>query len=260
MIFLRKILDFYINASIHVALAVYCLFQITCFYFDLHPNSHLGLAIFFGTISGYNYIKYNNLYKKTTSKLRLIFGISIISTLICFYHLTFLNQKNLFLIAILGLISFAYAIPLNIKSLRYLPKLKIFIIALVWAGVTVSLTFEEFKPIYFLYFIQRFMFIIALTIPFDIRDLHHDTDVLKTLPQHYGIKKTKKIGFILLVFSLILEFILSPNTYFKNIFLLIFIILTVFIQRASPNQSKYYSSFWVEGIPILWFLILKYLT
>ena len=63
MRFLKLIFDFYIKASIHVALAVYAFLRITEIYFDLPYNKNLNYFIFFGTITGYNFVKYAGVAK-----------------------------------------------------------------------------------------------------------------------------------------------------------------------------------------------------
>jgi hypothetical protein len=37
--------------------------------------------------------------------------------------------------------------------------------------------------------------------------------------------------------------------------LIVAIISSILISFSSKDQSNYYSSFWMEGIPIIWFLI-----
>jgi len=107
-----------------------------------------------------------------------------------------------------------------------------------------------------LLFVQRMLFILVLILPFEIRDMQLDFKNLKTLPQKIGIKKTKKVGFVLLLFSLTMEFLITTSLSNKNIYLLISFILLLFLMRSSQNQSKFYSSFWVESLPILWWILI----
>jgi hypothetical protein len=98
-------------------------------------------------------------------------------------------------------------------------------------------------------------------IPFEIRDLRYDSLKLATIPQKIGVKKTKIIGIFLLLVFLFLEF-------FKNeikitsilITALITIITGIYLIGSKKEQGKYYSSFWVEGLPILWLLMLLFLS
>mgnify|MGYP001364206609 FL=1 len=97
----------------------------------------------------------------------------------------------------LALLTALYAVPFlpNNTNLRTLPTLKIFIIAVVWAGVSVYLPVvyeaSAFTTEFYLMLAQRFMLVLALIIPFEIRDLTYDSAALGTLPQVLGIKKTK---------------------------------------------------------------------
>jgi 4-hydroxybenzoate polyprenyltransferase len=146
------------------------------------------------------------------------------------------------------------------KKLRKVSYLKIFLVAFVWAGVSSSIPLLVHEtPIgvdLILSFLQRMFFVLVLIFPFEIRDMHLDIKDIKTLPQKIGVEKTKKVGFVLLLFSLTLEFLLTESLFNKNIFLIICFILLLFLMRSSQNQSKYYSSFWVESLSIFWWILL----
>ena len=92
---------------------------------------------------------------------------------------------------------------------------------------------------------------------FEILDLQYDDPHLKTVPQQIGVRRTKLIGILLMVGFLFLEFL---DAHFKyDVLLLKFgIALTVslFLLFANQRKSKYYSSFWVESIPIFWWILL----
>jgi hypothetical protein len=145
-------------------------------------------------------------------------------------------------------------------NLRDVPGIKLFLIAFSWAGVTVLFPIiqndvEISKNIMLLFF-ERFLFIVAITIPFDIRDIDYDNPKLFTLPQVIGIKKSKLVGIISLTLFFLMELYRSFNS--GNSILVIFIvsiISSIMIAYSSKDQSNYYSSFWMEGIPIIWFFL-----
>jgi hypothetical protein len=58
MIGFKKIFDFYIKSSIHVALSVYALVRMTHFMFHISADQSMAN---FGTIVGYNFVKYDAL-------------------------------------------------------------------------------------------------------------------------------------------------------------------------------------------------------
>ena len=267
MTFLKHVFNFYINASIHVSLAVYALTRITEYYFDLPYNKNLDYFIFFATITGYNFIKYAGVAKfyhmSLTKSMRLIQIFSFICFCLLCYYGWLLPLDILLLFSPFGLLTFLYIIPFLggfQKNLREISYLKIFIVAGVWSGVTTTIPLlangSEVDANLILLFIQRMLFIIVLILPFEIRDVQLDFKDIKTLPQKIGLQQTKRFGFAILLFVLTFEFLLTESIINKNIFLVVCFVLFLFLMRSKEKQSKYYSSFWVESIPIFWWLLL----
>ncbi len=268
MKFLKIVFDFYINSSIHVALAVYAFVRITELYFDLSYNEPLDYFVFYGTITGYNFVKYAGVaklhHRSLTTHLKVIQIFSLICFLLLCYYAWQLSIKTLLLFLPFGILTLLYAIPFLSgfqKNLRSIGYLKIMVVALVWAAVTVLLPVYDVKGEIFSIeivwmFIQRFLFVIVLILPFDIRDMQYDAISLQTIPKKIGLEKTKKLGYVLLLFCLLLEFVIAPNSQFKMVFLLIFLFLLALIMRSFNKQSKYFSSFLVEAVPIFWWLLL----
>ena len=264
---LRIIFDFYLQASIHVALAVFALVSITEIYFDLFFQQELNYFIFFATISGYNFVKYAGVaklhHRSLTTNLKAIQIFSFFCFLALLYYAFQLETKIILNFLPFAGLTLLYAIPVLSgfkKNLRNSTHLKILIIAFVWAGVSVVLPILNSNEVYttshFVYVIQRFLIVVVLTLPFDIRDMQYDEISLQTIPQKIGIQKTKRLGLILMVFALIIEFLFSPTNETKNSFIIFFFITLVFLMRSKKNQPKYYSSFWVESLPIFWWIIL----
>lgn len=267
MKFFKSIFEFYINSSIHVALAVYALIRITEAYFNLEYNEPLNYFIFYGTITGYNFVKYAGIAKlhhlSLTKNLRLIQIFSLICFVLMVYYAYHLPANILISFIPFGMLTFLYAVPIFkglTLNLRNTASVKIVVIALVWAGVTTLIPLiSQGIPLDFnslLYFTERFLFVIVLTLPFDIRDMKFDKKHLQTIPQLIGVERTKKLGFVLLGIIMLIEFFVAPNSSFKLPFIVIFMLLIFLIQRASRNQTKYYASFWVEAVPIFWILLM----
>ncbi len=262
---LKRLIDFYINSSIHVALAVYALVRVTEFYFGLTYNEPLDFFVFYGTITGYNFVKYAGVaklhHRSLTTHLKIIQIFSLVCFLLMCFYMSRLSVRTLLFFIPLGLLTFLYAIPFLSgfqKNLRNIAYLKIIIVALVWAGVTVFLPVFDSEIILgnslYLIAVQRFLLVMVLILPFDIRDIQYDAISLQTIPKKIGVKKTKILGYILLVFCLLLEFLIKSNHEFIFSFLLFIILLL--LMKSSEKQSKYYSSFWVELIPLLWWVLL----
>ncbi len=275
MRFLKQALDFYINSSIHVAFAVLSLSWITLIEFDISYDKDVLFFIFYASITGYNFVKYFGIAKWHHRRLANWLKVIQIFSLICFilfcYYALQLQIKTLLYITGFGVITFLYAMPFLPKkwyvdsnqNLRNISGLKVYIIALVWAGVTVFLPLVNnnynINIDVFIVTLQRFVFVIVLTLPFEIRDLQFDSIKLSTIPQQIGVKKTKAIGLLLLLVFLFSEF-LKDNINSNRIIILTIVtcIALLFLVFSQENKSKYYSSFWVEGIPILWLLLILF--
>lgn len=263
---LKKIFYFYINSSIHVALAVCAFAMITAIEFDFKNSISLMCFIFFGTITGYSFIKYPTLFafprNISKSNHTLFQGFIILLALVTILSLSQLKPIVQLITFVLALLTLLYAIPfLKNKSLRNFNGIKTFIVALVWAGVTVIVPFlNEFNEItddLMVSFIQRFLMVLVLILPFEIRDLSVDASYLRTLPQRIGILQTKGVGVLLIGICFLLAFFKNnlDLTVFYT-FGITLLLLFLFLIFAQKKQSKYYASFWVESIPIVWWVLI----
>ena len=107
-----------------------------------------------------------------------------------------------------GLISMAYVLPFlaGRRRLRDLHYVKIFMIMATWAWITVVIPAMELNlaqqiPVW-LMTLERALFIFAITLPFDIRDLEVDQhSSVKTIPAYIG--KAKSIGLALVCLFLV---------------------------------------------------------
>lgn len=263
----KNILNFYVNSSMHVALAVYSLVRITELYFDLPYNENLDYFIFYATITGYNFIKYAGVakfyHRSLTKSMRLIQIFSFLSFCLLVYYGSNLSTTVLIYFIPFAVLTLVYVVPFLggfQKNLRRVSYLKIFLVAFVWSGVTTVIPLivgeYQYEVSIILLFVQRMLFILVLILPFEIRDMKLDFKNLKTLPQKIGIEKTKKVGFVLLLFSLTIEFLITTSFAYRNSYLVICFILLIFLMRSSQNQSKFYSSLWVESIPIFWWILI----
>ncbi len=263
---LKKLFWFYIHSSIHVSVAVCSLVWITGTIMQVPISTHYFAFIFFGTITGYNFIKYLTLHKthkiNTSKRLKIVWLFTLFCGFAALYFLTTLSFKIYGILAVLALLTFFYAIPLfRKKSLRKLTGLKLFIVALVWAGVTVLLPLGSqitlFSTSVLVLFLQRFIVVIALTIPFEIRDLKNDDLALGTLPQRLGIQATKFLGLSLLVITLLLNKFINASGCSDLGISVASMVLAGIILFSNEKQRPYFASFWVEAIPIFWALLIE---
>ncbi|WP_261376418.1 hypothetical protein [Gillisia sp. Hel_I_86] len=264
---MKPILNFYIGSSIHVALAVVSLAIITMLDFKLSIDFNICLFIFLATITGYNIVKYAGIaglhHLSLTKNLRIIQIFSFFIFISLLYVLFQVSLNVIIFSVLMGFITMLYMLPFfgGGKNLRALSGIKIYVIAFVWSGVTVLLPLigktDLIQWDVLIEFTQRFLFVFALTLPFEIRDLKFDMANLKTVAQIFGVRRTKIIGVIALSIIILLEFLKIKFSLVSAISLiLISVLLSALIINAGIRQTKLYSSLWVEGVPILWCLLL----
>lgn len=266
MIRIQRLFDFYLKSSVHVALSVYALVRMTQFMFAIPYDKSIAFFCFFGTIVGYNFVKYDALARAKKrmmrNELKIIAFLSFISFLAvsyCFFQLERITQIVAVVVLVLTLL---YTLPFfpNRNNARNWAGVKIYIVALCWVGVTLMLPMvnahQELGLDFFIKCIQRFILVFDLILVFEIIDLNTDDPHLKTVPQQIGVKQTKILGLFLLVPFYFLEFF-KNNFIEKQLFvnLVLVVMLSLFLIFSNENRSKYYSSFWVESIPIFWWML-----
>ena len=275
MNYLKRLFDFYIFSNIHVALAGFCITKISLLNFG-YSESLTPLFVALSIIFSYNFIRlYEIKYERLNwlrkwffnHKIQLLL-LAVIAVLGLFFIVFFtnFNKQAIYILLPFFFMTFFYVIPLfkigNIEiSFRNFPAIKIWSISIAWAGITVLFPLFEvgfsFSNTVYIEFFQRILFIIAITIPFDIRDVKTDSKKLKTLPQLVGVHNSKYIGIAFLIVFLGIEFFKQPI--FKSeliVTICVAIITILFLLFSSENRSRYYTSFWVESIPIFWLLLI----
>ena len=266
----KLILDFYINSSIHVGLTCYALVRMTQHMFHIPYEEPVANFAFFGTIVGYNFVKYDALARAKKAQMRkelkLIALFSLCSLALVGYYF-FLLERITQIVAVAFLsITLLYTLPFfpNRKNARNWAGVKIYIVALCWVGVTIGLPILNAEIAitsdFFLKCIQRFILIFVLVLVFEIIDMSKDDPHLQTVPQQIGAKMTKNLGIALMIIFYFLEF-LKSNFDVKQLVVNFILVILVSLSLIFVNEqrSKYYTSFWVESIPIIWWLMVVFL-
>ena len=263
---LQSLFNFYLQSSLHVAFAVYALLQMTQHMFDIQNDSASGYFAFFGTIVGYNFVKYDALARKKglkfTFKIKAIIALSITSFAAAIFFFFKLQLKTQLISFLILLLTMLYTLPFfpNRRNARNWAGVKIYIVALCWVGVTLLLPLlnaeVHFGMDVLWKSIQRFILVFVLILVFEIIDLANDDPHLQTVPQQIGVKHTKLLGTVLLIPFYFLEF-LKTNVDFEQLIInmVLVVILWLLLLNASEKKSRYYTSFWVESVPILWWIM-----
>jgi 4-hydroxybenzoate polyprenyltransferase len=269
-------LNFLVHNKILIALAAVALAIQTEIELGLSPAFQpFLLIIFFATIFEYNlqpaiFVITNatnqddkkQQRKKLTAQMVFFLLIPALIVIVTFFF--FINKNSQWVLLMLGLFTLAYSIPLiQIKkkfySLRDIPFLKIFLIAFVWSTSTVvlpalqtNLTLRSADLL--LIFIQRFLFVFVITMPFDIRDLDKDKlSGIKTIPMLLGIKKATNLSVLCLIIFIVLCIAQYSD---KKKFVLAAMIISafstyLFMKLEKVKKSRYYHDFVLDGSLLL---------
>lgn len=168
-----------------------------------------------------------------------------------------ITTKTVVLLAFvpLGILTILYSVPgLGSRNyffkLRDIPYLKIFLIAFVWSASTILLpVIQEGQNILntqvILLFTERFFFIFAITIPFDIRDMKVDRESgLKTIPLLVNQKKALTLSYLSLIICLFISFFhyrLQNNWFVVEALSISLITTYLFIKlKFFRNWGRYY--------------------
>ncbi len=200
-------------------------------------------------------------YKTPLTFFTAVFGLT---GLVCTY---FIGPYCFIILIPMGIISIFYVVPLipfysKSPALRELPYLKILLIALVWSLIIIWLphltspfSSTTISGSLELPQLQVFLFVIAITLPFDIRDIEFDkTNQLKTIPQFLGIKKTILLSEILLLGAITLSFFLNLKTHHFYALIIGYLITMIMIAFTNKKRKELFFAGLIEGSVIVLYL------
>lgn len=215
--------------------------------------------IFSTAVLAYNFVKYATLPFAVLMRQKGILAISFMAFVAAIVLTFFLPMKLLWWSLFFSILTLLYSFPArpDLKNFRNRYGVKAYLIAVCWAGTCAGLPLLflgvdfDFRALSSV--VEIFLFVLVWLIPFDIRDMGADNKDLGTIPLILGVVKTKILGSFLLL--LIVISTLIKNGFEWKVVYWVCLISAVFLWKAQKKQSKYFSSFWVESIPIVWFLI-----
>jgi len=254
---IRPIVNFFIYSSIIISFAATSLTLETYIFLDQPINYKYLAFVFFSTLLTYSIHrivgikKLNKKFIEDRFKVILIFKthITVYAVIAFFATLFFLTRLPFSLLIYLiipAIISGLYTIPLlsNNKRLRDYDYIKIILIALTWAAVTTIGILESKNisiPLFILLFIylEKFIYIFGITLPFDIRDESIDKySNVKTFPAIWGRDKTYLIIKLLHILCFIITTFLYSYIYTFNVLVLIVLGFIYYLSYMAVYISK----------------------
>jgi hypothetical protein len=266
-ILFKKALENIIFSNLLVSISIGTLCYGICHQLKIPNELWYGSFVFSSTLMTYNFqrlIKSNQIIQNPTNHLLwvqthkknlyiLFYGCSILC-LVSFLKVYNWGLISVFTLSISLVISFLYVLKIKTKTLRDIPYLKIHLIAIIWViaiGIFELLNEKYFTSEKWGFVLAHYFYIVAVTIPFDIRDLKYDDPSHRTIPQVFGIIKAKIIS----VLFLIIYFLIAINEQqdlIKNVLFIGVIIYTIIlIITSNKNRNEFHYSGLIEGSILL---------
>ncbi len=197
--------------------------------------------------------------QQNTSMQYVITIVAFTALLICWYILQF----ELYLswgIAVVLLLFYTYFRKVHVLSM--LPRIfqafmKIGIVAAVWTFVLLPFDAATLLPLHSIYL---FFFILALMIPFEIRDMQHDAPFqVPTVPLLFGEGNAKLISYLLLIVSFLFYWMIDSGGVERCAVGLTTVIGVALVRETSPTRSDLFFLVGIDGLLIFPLLITSFL-
>lgn len=251
----------YIKSSLHVALSLWAF----CCVFAMQQGFDLTQSLQC-TIFGFGWFAYQYFHFIVPAlvekrRINLPQAITLLSAIaIGFYGLVAQTTTVWLIFVFVGMITSVYALPFGAHmGLRYVPTLKIFIVALCWSTLATFGLYNLTSVHFALVASKAILWVLALIVPLEIHDLNSDAPSLKTLPQVLGVSGVKLLSYALILMASVLAFMTSTSITFAWVEIGMLVLLGVLIFKVKTDRPKYITSLLVEAIPVLW-LALSYMA
>lgn len=271
---LRRLIDLILYSNLWIALAALSLnVQVRWLLLGQMSFGPLDGFVFFATVFLYAVHRLIALHRLTgftlsdrfqtiSRRRRDILVYAILAGLAALFFFGRLERSTQLLSLAPALLSLLYVLPVfsGGRRLRDFHFLKIFLIALVWTWVTVVLPAFQIHllgqiPVWLL-ILERFFFVFAITVPFDIRDLHLDRQTqVATLPARLGISRALRVALSSLLLAALTAFWLYRMDVYSTPAWIGWLTTTALtaglIVGARPDRHDYYFTGWLDGTMVL---------
>ncbi len=258
--FIKSQLNNIIYTNIVVSISTFVLSAGFTFYLGIEEWLKYGVFAFFSTMAVYNGQRlFKSEQPNQTPWLdwvkryqRLLFLVVIfcsIASLVSLLSILNWNIKTLFLLAVSGAISALYVIKIKGINMREIPYLKIHLIGISWSLILIVFPIlnEDLNEPYAIYGLAYYLYVVAVTIPFDIRDLKHDKVEHKTIPQVLGVIKSKWIATLMLGAFVLLMAIVKTSFLYNPVFIMAVLVQLVLILLMNEKRSDVYCAGLIDG-------------
>lgn len=270
-----KLYQLYVYGSFHISI---CALALTWFHYkaiNVHPD-HIYLAfVFCSTFLTYSLHRYVGVKKVENPEQQGRFVIAaryrshilfycLIAAIICGWMFLCLSRPCQIGSVLTALISLAYVLPIfpRKKRLRDYGYIKIFLVGITWTAVTLVVPWWPQLPIAQLSIpaIVCILYIIAITLPFDLRDAQVDgSQGVASIAQSLGRKSTLRLALIGIGIAVVLsglQWFLFEDTFrvYSLTMIVSLPIIAFLLYLHKETRSDSYYSLVLDGTMILFTL------
>ncbi len=180
----------------------------------------------------------------------LLTGISLMILIYSFFKIFHSGIIGFSILSFSALISLFYVYQIKKKSLRDIPYLKIHLISFIWIiaiGGFQLVNENNFELKNWLFVGSHYFYILAVTIPFDIRDIGYDSPKQKTIPQLVGVNRSKRVSILLLLIYFVLVIFCKPLLLHNLLFYVFLGITFLLIIQQKEKSPEFYCSGLIES-------------
>ncbi len=143
-------------------------------------------------------------------------------------------------------------------GLRKVPYLKVFLIAIIWVYTSAVIPLlksdliYEFSQVQFL--LSMVLFLLGITIPFDVRDIYYDAPSIKTMPQVLGVKWSILLSVFSIAISGYLTYSYIHSSGYSTTFLWVLLWLPIslfLVGFSTEKRPKLYFTILLDGLLII---------
>ena len=287
--FLKKLCDIIVFGNFFIAFCTWALFQYSFYRLSgsLSYDIEINIFIFFSSLISYNIcrlfserrlkeVEVQYRIEWVSENRRSLTYSTIVFICLTLYFFLFLTINSMLLVALISFLSILYAIQLKLPiiniDIRRIPYLKILIITFCWLSVCVGIPFFEilnetgkanliFKQVVF-HSVELFCFLLAITLPFDIRDYDIDKkDGIKTFPHLIGKRRTIIILVLLMLMYLVLIYlhniyVIGVDSFSVDVYEFIFhiaysLLIILLGYMSLKERSEYFHLIYIDGVCLL---------
>lgn len=262
----------YLYSCLHIALCTLALYMYISKLLDTQPSFTFGALLFFGTLGLYNVHRWTTLrqqpnlaqnfrYQQYKRYEWIVIPMVILASIGTLTTVLYLSPNIWIKLLLPFLLCLLYVFPIfpGQQRLRDYHYVKLIVIAMVWSMLEVYVPQESYDVTQTIAVcVTIFLFIVGITIPFDIRDIHIDRGRgVHTLPIKLGVDKARLLAQCLVLASFIPLLYINLSVVHLGIWAVVCMLTAILIRKCNDDSEDALYTFWLDGTMALpWLLYL----